>query len=275
MVVPVFEISIGGDAVSERIRQQIELLHEELEDIDEQVRVGDLDDATAAHVRERYEAELANLEVLSIPTDAQSPDEEDEPPSDGRRRWLSGRTLVGVSAVVVAIVAIGFFGVRSLTDRRLVGADGVVGDVVKGQDAIDLESITDEQMEVVVAENPDIVPMRLALARRYFEAGQFDKALDHYFEVLNRERNPEALANVGWMTYLSDRPDVAVSYVEAALERQPDYLAAQWFLGNIYVSLGRNDDAAVLLAKVASSDGVPDDVQQAALALIAQIEAEA
>ncbi len=274
MAVHVLEIPIEGDTVSDRTRQQIELLHEELEEIDEQVRVGDLDDTTGSVVRERYEAELAALEASSVSADTVSPDDGDAPRSAAPRRWLSGRTIVGVSAVVIAIVGIGFFGAQSLSDRRIVGADGVVRDVVSGNGSIDLESVSEEQMEEIVAENPGIIPMRLALARRYFEAGQFDKALDHYFEVLNREQHPEALANVGWMTYLSDRPDIAVSYVEAALDREPNYLAAEWYLGNIYVSLGRNDEAAVLLVKVASSNEIPDDVKEAALTLLAQIEAD-
>jgi len=274
VAVHVLEIPIEGDTVSDRTRQQIELLHEELEEIDEQVRVGDLDDTTGSVVRERYEAELAALEASSVSADTVSPDDGDAPRSAAPRRWLSGRTIVGVSAVVIAIVGIGFFGAQSLSDRRIVGADGVVRDVVSGNGSIDLESVSEEQMEEIVAENPGIIPMRLALARRYFEAGQFDKALDHYFEVLNREQHPEALANVGWMTYLSDRPDIAVSYVEAALDREPNYLAAEWYLGNIYVSLGRNDEAAVLLVKVASSNEIPDDVKEAALTLLAQIEAD-
>ncbi|MFV1969740.1 MAG: tetratricopeptide repeat protein [Acidimicrobiia bacterium] len=274
MAVHVLEIPIEGDTVSDRTRQQIELLHEELEEIDEQVRVGDLDDTTGSVVRERYEAELAALEASSVSADTVSPDDGDAPRSAAPRRWLSGRTIVGVSAVVIAIVGIGFFGAQSLSDRRIVGADGVVRDVVSGNGSIDLESVSEEQMEEIVAENPGIIPMRLALARRYFEAGQFDKALDHYFEVLNREQHPEALANVGWMTYLSDRPDIAVSYVEAALDREPNYLAAEWYLGNIYVSLGRNDEAAVLLVKVASSNEIPDDVKEAALTLLAQIKAD-
>lgn len=272
--------------MSDRIRQQVDLIREELDDIDEQVRVGDLDDATAERVRERYEAELDRLmeEFETEPTAdgdsglAHSPSEA----SDSQVRTsslkggrISGRTLAGVAAVAVAVAAIGVFGVQSLTDRRTVGADGVVSDIVRGEGSVDLDSVTNEQMEEIIAENPDVIPMRLALARRYFEAGQFDKALDHYFEVLDREQHPEALANIGWMTYLSDRPDIAAGYVEAALERQPDNVVAQWFLGNIYVSLGRNDEAAVLLVKVVSTDEIPDDVRETALTLLEQIEADA
>ena len=172
------------------------------------------------------------------------------------------------------MTVIGVFAVQSINNQRITGADGIVGDIVRGEAQIDLDSVSNEEIEAVVAANPDIIPMRLALARRYFEEGEFDKALDHYFEVLNREQNPEALANVGWMTYLSGRPDIAVSYVEAALDRQPDYLAAEWYLGNIYVALGRNGEATVFLTKITGSGEVPDDVKEAALALIEQIRAE-
>lgn len=271
--------------MSDRIHQQIALLKEELDDIDEQVRVGDLDDASATKVRERYVAELDRLmTVLETPLmpegDRVSVDSASEAPGSQARRSLlkggriSGRTLTGVAVLAIAMTAIGVFAVQSLTDRRTVGADGVVSDVVRGEGPIDLDSVTNEQMEEIIGENPDVIPMRLALARRYFEGGQFDRALDHYFEVLDREQHPEALANVGWMTYLSDRPDVAVGYVEAALERQPNYVVAQWFLGNIYVSLGRIDEAAMLLMQVASADDVPDDVREAALVLLAQIESD-
>ncbi|GMR02627.1 MAG: hypothetical protein BMS9Abin20_0969 [Acidimicrobiia bacterium] len=274
MAVEIFSISIEGEPVSDRTRQQIELIYEELAEVALQVRDGDLDEATAAEVQERYRAELADLEASLESAETPSPDDETEPEPAGVRRRLNGRALVGVALVAVAITVIGVYAVQSLTDRRVAGAEGVVGDVVTGANQIDLDKVTNEEMEAVVAANPDIIPMRLALARRYFEAGEFDKALDHYFEVLNRERNPEALANVGWMTYLSGRPDVAVGYVEAALEREPDYLAAEWFLGNIYVSLGRNTEAVVPLTKIASSNDVPDDVQKAAVTLLVQIEAD-
>ncbi|MFV2000208.1 MAG: tetratricopeptide repeat protein [Acidimicrobiia bacterium] len=256
--------------MSDREREQIELLREELDEVTAQVRDGDLDEDTALEIRTRYEAELAALEASaasarSTLVDGAGTDE------DSPRRRLNGRAVAGIALVTVAMVVIGVFAVQSLSNRRIVGADGIVGDVVRGEGQVDLSTITNEEMEEVVAANPDIVPMRLALARRYFEEGVFDKALNHYFEILNREQNPEALANVGWMTYLSGRPDIAVNYLEAALERRPDFLSAEWFLGNIYVSLERDDEAAFLLTKVASSNEVPESVKESAIALLEQI----
>ncbi len=258
--------------MSDRVREQIELIYEELDEVDQQVADGDLDEETAAEIKKRYEAELASLESSVAATEMADTDGTSE--SASRPKRLNGRAITGIALVTIAMTVIGFFAVQSINNQRITGADGIVGDIVRGDAQIDLENVSNEEMEQIVAENPDIIPMRLALARRYFEAGEFDKALDHYFEVLNREQNPEALANVGWMTYLSGRPDIAVSYVEAALERQPNYLAAEWYLGNIYMALGRNDEASVFLVKISASDEVPDDVKAEAVKLLEQIRAE-
>jgi tetratricopeptide (TPR) repeat protein len=249
-------------------RDQIALIREELEDLDDQVLSGDLDPHTADALRQKYTAQLEALDERA--GDEVSDDGPPEVRSNGRR--LSGRALAGWAMVGLAVLGIGLFAVWSLEDRSPNGVEGVAGDIVDGTGGVDLSSITDEQMEEVVAQNPDVIGMRLALARRYFEAGEFDKALDHYFAILDREQNAEALANVGWMTYLSGRPDIAVGYLEAALQRRPDYLPAKWFLANVYVTLGRSDDARVLLVELAASDDVPKEIKDGVGQLLTQIE---
>jgi cytochrome c-type biogenesis protein CcmH/NrfG len=251
----------------DRTLDQIELLNDELTDVDQQLADGDIDEATAVQLRTRYSAELESL-IASRTTDLP---EADTTHQSGLR--LTKRAIVGLLVVGVAVVAVAVFAVTSLTGSGGSGAEGVAGDVLNGEGARDLSTVTNEEMEVVVAQNPDVVPMRLALARRYFEAGEFDKALDHYFEVLDREQHPEALANVGWMTYLSGYPDVAVGYVEASVERDPTFLTARWYLGNIYASLDRTDEAIVMLTFVAEDDQTSAEVRQAALDLISELAA--
>jgi tetratricopeptide (TPR) repeat protein len=260
--------------MSDQRREQIDLLREELAEIDTQLSDGEIDVDTASKIRDRYEAELSDLEASEQAGTTVTAVDGDGPVGEPGSKRLDQRALVAIGLVAVVLVVIGVFAVRSLNTPTVVGADGIVGEVLRGEGQVDLSTISNEEMEVVVAENPDIVPMRLALARRYFEAGEFDKALDHYFEVLNRERNPEALANIGWMTYLSQRPDIAANYVEVALEIQPDFLAAQWFLGNIYTTLGRVDEAEALLLAVVASTDVPDNVRQSARELLDRIEAD-
>lgn len=258
----------------QRSADQIALLRDEIADIDAQVEAGDIDRGTADTLRAKYEAELATLES-SAALAADGADEHDdasatEATTSGSR--ISGRMLAGAMVLGVAIVAIGVFAVVSL-DGGSSGAEGVAGAVLEDGSARDLSDISNEEMESVVEANPEVVGMRLALARRYFEEGSFDRALDHYFEVLEREQHPEALANIGWMTYLSQRPDIALGYLEAALERKPDYLPAQWFISNVLVTLGRGDEAVVFLVPLTELDDVPEEIRGSAFDLLAQIEA--
>jgi tetratricopeptide (TPR) repeat protein len=257
--------------MADRNQEQIELVTEELQDLDHQVAAGDLDASTAGELRSKYIGELGQL--MSERSDSVSLPSAGETRSEATQRAgrVSGRALAGTAIVAVAIAVIGVFAVNSLTRPSTAGAEGVVGDVITGEAARDFSSISDEEMEAVVAENPGVVGMRLALARRYFEAGDFDRALDHYMVILEAEKHPEALANVGWMTYISGRPDVALGYIEAALERQPGSITATWFLGNIQFTLGNYEEAARALTTIVEADGVPDDVRQSARSLLVQM----
>jgi tetratricopeptide (TPR) repeat protein len=252
----------------DRTLEHIELLNDEIADVDRQLDAGDIDSVTADKLRQRYTGELEVLidrrtaEPVVAPASAANP--------TGR---MSVRALVGSVIVGAAVVAIGVFAIVSFNDDSISGVEGVALAALEGTEGGDLDTVTNAEMEAVISENPDIVPMRLALARRYFEEGDFGRALDHYFEVLDREQHPEALANVGWMTYLSGRPDLAAAYLETALDRDPTYLTARWFLGNVYASLGRSDDAIVLLVSVANADGVPSDIRDLAFELISELEA--
>ncbi|MDK1018195.1 MAG: tetratricopeptide repeat protein [Actinomycetota bacterium] len=258
--------------MTNRNLEQIELVTEELADLTRQVEIGDLDEVTAERLRERYIAELDGL--MAERTGEASPDSRTHPSpgTGGEYRRISRRAVAGTAIVAIAITIIGVYAVNSLTGPSAAGAEGVAGDVLIGERLIDLDTVSNEEMEDVVAANPDVIGMRLALARRYFEATDFDLALDHYMEVLEREKHPEALANVGWMTYLSGRPDIALGYVEASLQRQPGSLAATWFLGNIQFALGNYDDAAVALLVIVTSEGVPEDVKASAELLLVEME---
>ena len=263
------------------IREQIALLEEELLDLEEQVSAGDLERHQADALAERYRSELAELrgQVVADGTPAAAEESTDEAPArdvaaaggSRRARRVSGRVLAGSALVGVAIIVIGWLAVSSLGEDTAAGPEGIVSDVIQGE-GVDLSTISNEQMEQVVAENPDVIGMRLALARRYFNEGEFDKALGHYFEVLDRDQNPEALANVGWMTYLSGHPDIALGYLEASLQRNPDYLPAKWFISNVLVTLDRPDESAPFLVEVISTEDAPEEIRSRAVELLAQVQ---
>ncbi len=198
---------------------------------------------------------------------AASVPEDGAAPGPDRRRMLVGVALV--LAGFAAVTALLLTTVRTREPGELV-TGGIATDVVQGD--IDLATVSNEEMEAVVAENPDIVGMRLALANRYFEAGEFDRALPHFMTVLDQEPdNPEALASIGWMTHLSGRSDVAESFVLRALDVAPEYAQAYWFLGNIRL-LGLADAAGAIapLERLLEFEAIPDDVRGQAEALLAE-----
>lgn len=214
---------------------------DELIALEAQVEVGEITPDQAVTLRARYEAEAAAaLRHLDAAATA--------PPATGR----SGRR---VAAGVIA-----FLGLAALVTVGLVVAVRP-GSNPTTPSTIDLASVSTEEMEAVVAANPEVLGMRLALARRYVEAGEFSAALPHYLYILERENNPEALMYLGWMTYLSGDAATGVSLLEESLELAPDDALATWFLANaLYHGLGDEEAALPLLEAVIASGAAPEDV---------------
>jgi tetratricopeptide (TPR) repeat protein len=247
-----------------RWRERIAQAERDLAEIDEQVADGEMDDATAARLRLRYEAERTEMLEL-LQADA------DEPPAVGDA-LITPRRLAGAAILTIAAAALAFGVVQAVGDSA---AEGVASDVIAGG-GVNLDDITNEEMEEIVAQNPDIAPMRLALADRYFADGDFSNALNHYMYVLDTlgVQDPSALANVGWMTHLSGAADVGVSFVERSLELQPDGGIALWYLANIrFRGLGDAAGAIEPLQSLLEYDNLPAELRTEAERLLAEAEA--
>ena len=92
--------------------------------------------------------------------------------------------------------------------------------------------------------------------------------------MLERERHPEALAWVGWILHLSGEPESASNFLEEALELEPDYPQAQWWLANVrFEGLGDPTGAIAPLEQLLSYTDVPDDIRAAAVELLAAARA--
>lgn len=245
------------------LADHLEQVERDLVEVSEQLATGELDAATAERLRTTYRTELGALEERISRID----DDRPERPARDRRRAMIGAVLLLAGFVAVALVLM-----ATVAQRRPgeLATGGIVGDVAGGR--VDLADVTNEEMERVVAENPGVVGMRMALAARYFEAGEFDDALPHYMTVLEQDPdNAEALANVGWMTHLSGRPDVGVAFVERAIAAAPDHAQAYWFLANIRFH-GLDDPAGAVepLERLLTYEGLPDEIRTQAEALLAE-----
>ncbi|MEA2010717.1 MAG: tetratricopeptide repeat protein [Actinomycetota bacterium] len=252
-----------------RIADQIAQVDRDLAEVDEQVEVGELDEATADRLRSAYRAERGALEkqLDDIEPVLVVSDEADGPTGRSKSRSWAGAAIVGVGVVVIAVVA-----VFSLQERTPAGeaTDGVATEVLEGAGGADLASVSLQEMEAVVAQNPDIPGMRIALADRYVAEGNYSKGLEHYMVVLDLDPDdPEALARVGWLTFLSGEPSLAAPFVERALVIQPDFPQAYWFLANIRMEVGDAVGAIDPLQRLLAYE-LPIDVRAEAEALLAE-----
>lgn len=256
-----------------RIADQIDQVDRDLAEVDEQVDAGELDEATAERLRASYRKEraaleerMSNVEAATVAAPAEPSDA--APQTRSRGRAIAGTAIVGVAAIVVAVVAI-----FSLQERTPAGesTDGVATAVLENGGARDLSSVGLDEMEGVVAQNPDIPGMRLALADRYVEAGDYSAALGHYMIVLDQEpESATALARVGWLTFLSGEGDLAEPFIVRAIAIEPDFPQAYWYLANVRIETG-NPQGAIEPLELLLVYELPDDVRAQAEAMLAEV----
>ena len=110
---------------------------------------------------------------------------------------------------------------------------------VGNQFSTNLEDVTNEEMEAVILENPNIFPMRVALANRYFDEVDYSNALPHYMYVAENSDESEiksfALAQIAWMVFESGNSEVATNYLNESLNINNNSLIAKSYLGIIYL----------------------------------------
>ena len=110
----------------------------------------------------------------------------------------------------------------------------------------ELDNVTNEEMESVVSDNPDIFAMRIALANRYFDEVNYSKALPHFMYVAENSDEIElksyALAQIGWMVYESGNKEVAINYFDESLSINPNSLISKSYLGVLYLQQAETED---------------------------------
>lgn len=221
------------------LEERRDLAIRDLAELEAQVRADEIDPVGAAALRARYEKDAtAAIHGLRQLDDASPSDTAHAPPSSRRRSVLALVTGLAVAGSVVAAVALPGF-----VEERPPGGY-VTGNEATG-DGRDLSQVTNEEMEEVVAANPDVVGMRLRLAHRYLDEGENRRAFEHYMAVLDRQPHPEAMSHVGWIVFQDGDIDLAVQLLEESRERDADDAETVWFLANVLL-YGRSDADAAL-----------------------------
>lgn len=103
-----------------------------------------------------------------------------------------------------------------------------------------------EQLEEVVAAQPDDVEARRRLGDLHFAADRFDAALEHYLVVLEHDPDqPETLARTGWIAFEGGEPDDAHRLVTRSLRRSSADPEALWYAAQIRL-YGLDDEGGAI-----------------------------
>ena len=220
----------------------------DLEEVEEQLAAGELDEETAARLRAGYEAELQSLE--SAPARAA----EDSTPVGSRRALIGALLIIGAFTAVI------------LAASQVFRSDDPSGAAGGGVDVARTDTAGIDELEEIVASHPDSPGMALALADAYFEQGDFSSALGHYLDVLEKQPAPleegRALGRIGWMAYLTGQVDASSSYLTASLESDPGNAENKLYLAMVrYEGQGDAAGAIPLLEDVLEVPNLPDPMR--------------
>ncbi|WP_219418038.1 tetratricopeptide repeat protein [Pseudonocardia nigra] len=237
-----------------RLRQLADQAVRDIVELDVQVAAGEVTEDVAQPLRRHYE-NLAGraLEALDAEMDADATD----PSTSGSRSrhplaWALAYALAG-AALVAAVILLP----ASVVERP-------AGGFVTGNEAVqglagDPSAVSNDRLEEVVAANPEVVGMRLALADRYVAQGAYGSAMRHYLEALRREPdNADGLAGLSWLLLQIGQPEEALATADQALTISPSLDRALWYKANIQL-YGLNDPAAarVTLQELSTRDLTP------------------
>jgi cytochrome c-type biogenesis protein CcmH/NrfG len=245
----------------------------DLVELEQQVAAGVITEQAARPLRSAYEAEAAAVlsSIEQAAGTATSDPFSQTRPGRGSASSSTPRRLLyafGLALIVLAVVLVP----RSVVDRP-------PGGFVTGNEALqppgggpappsaaapgpDLSDVTNKELEAVVAANPGVVGMRVALARRYATQGRFDLAVVHYRKALEQEPdNGRAQAGLAWVLLAAGQPAEAARLVDVALDRDPRLVEALWVKANVLLyGLDDPGGALAILDELSRLDDLPAGV---------------
>ncbi|EIE99834.1 uncharacterized protein involved in biosynthesis of c-type cytochromes [Saccharomonospora glauca K62] len=256
----------------ERLEQVRDQALADIVDLERQVADDEIPNHAAVRLRRQYEATAARaMEELETQPPEETTTTAQRPRSSRRRR---GRLVAYVSATAVAVFA-------ALVLLPQYVAERPEGGFISGNEVIqspagapsssaqpprDLSTVTEAEMEQVVAANPNVLGMRLALARRYVEKGQYDKASEHYGVALTQAPDdPQARSSAAWLLHKMGNTEAALRFLDKTLLGAPGSPDALWYKARILLDGRRNPAGAleILQGLVERGDLEPERLAEA------------
>jgi thioredoxin-like negative regulator of GroEL len=245
------------------LEERLEIAERDLTELAEQVESGEIDEATADTLRAGYQAEVDEVseQLGSMPSPqkptASRPGSTPESPTGPQPR-STRRAIIGSVLVIAALSVAIFLAAGDINPDTTTTA--AAGSQAPGELSIDPNSVSNEQLEAVVAQNPGINAMRLALADRYFEQQSYSQALDHYLVIADNAPTPaeegRVLSRIGWIAHVTGQPEAAEQYLQTSLTIDPTNDETKLFLG--FVLLYGLEDAEAAIPWLEEVAAVPD-----------------
>lgn len=111
-----------------------------------------------------------------------------------------------------------------------------------------------ETLRKAIALNSDLLDAHLNLAQAHIRSHSFKQAIDPLFRALTLDpQSVGAHVNLAHALYRAERHEAAEHHARRAIALDPGAFEARIHLGNILAALGRMDDAAEVLLKVAGN----------------------
>jgi len=183
-------------------------------------------------------------------------------PSSPRRR---SRAIAGGLLVTLVLGAVVVAAGSALQDRE--GPGGGAADL----DSVDPSLVSNETMEAVIGANqddPSIDGMRLALAERYFRAGDYRSAFPHYLAIAQSgtaadETAHTALVRLGWMAYDGNgEVETALELLDQALDIDAGSPMALYLKGLVlWCGADRPEEAGDLFQAVLDQADLEDETR--------------
>jgi len=220
-----------SEAERKILEQRRSYARRDIEELAQQVADGEIDPRTADRLFSGYEAEIAEIDRLVAEPGKEPALDPTAPP-----RSFEGRGMR------VALVTLGIVAMLSVVIVLMGRAPGPPSSAASGAGAPPPSTAAPgqgipslEEMEEIVAANPEVVGMRLALADGYYEQGFLDQAEEHYRESLEHpgtgEEAHHALTRLGAIAYHQRRAQDAVAYLTPLVEADPLNAEARFYLG--------------------------------------------
>ena len=217
---------------------------------------------------------------------------EEAPPADGTgpgndpSPWDRGdrSRAPAVVGAVLLLALVGAGGAFLLTWRGDLARDAVATAAVAEPTAVTVDAASDADLEAAVRADPRDWALRLRLAHRYFDAGDYEEALQHYLVVLQAGgdeppsdvERAEALSHAGWVAFESGEFATAHRLAGESLALRPEDPEALWFVANIRAyGLGDRQGAVAPLEELAARDELAPRFREEVERLLALVRGDA